>query len=36
MLQQRIDEIFKDLPYVFGIADDILTVGYNCDGKDYD
>ena len=28
MFQRKIDEIFKDLPNVFGIADDILAVGY--------
>ena len=32
MLQQKIDEIFKDLPNVFGITDEILN--YNTDGKD--
>ena len=31
----KIDEIFKDLPNVFGIADDILIVGYDNDGKDH-
>ena len=30
------DEIFKDLPNVFGIADYILVVGYDIDGKQYD
>ena len=34
--QQKIDEIFSDLPNVFGIADDILVVGYDSDGKDHD
>ena len=29
------DEIFKDLPGVFGIADYILVVGYDSDGKDH-
>ena len=32
MFQQRTDEIFKDLPCIFGIADDILIVGYDADG----
>ena len=32
----KIDEIFKDLPNEFGIADDILAVGYDSDGKDND
>ena len=36
MFQRKIDEIFKDLPNVFGIADDILAVGYDDDGKDHD
>ena len=27
MLQRKIDKIFKDLPNVFGINDDILVVG---------
>ena len=30
------NEIFKDIPNVFGIADDILVAGYEADGKDYD
>ena len=35
MFQHKIDEIFKDLPNVFhDIADDILVVGYDSDGKD--
>ena len=36
IFQGKIDEIFKDLPYVFGIIDDILVVGYGRDGKDHD
>ena len=36
MFQRKIDEIFKDLPNVFGMADDILVVGYEADGKDHD
>ena len=36
MLQCRIDEIAKDLLNVFGIADDILVVGYDSDGKNQD
>ena len=36
MFQCKIDEIFKELPNLFGIADDILIVGYDADGKDYD
>ena len=34
MFQRKIDEIFKDLPIVFGITDDISLVGYDRDGKD--
>ena len=30
------DKIFKDLPNVFGIVDNILVVGYDSDGKDHD
>ena len=33
---QKTDKIFKDLPNVFGITDDILVVGYDRDGKDHD
>ena len=29
MLQQKIDKTFKNLPNVFGIADDISIVGYD-------
>ena len=29
------NKIFKLLPNVFGIADDILVVGYDGDGKDH-
>ena len=36
MFQRKIDEIFRDLPHVFGIADDILVVGNDIDGKDQD
>ena len=36
MFWRKVDEIFKNLPNVFGIADDILAVGYDCDGKDHD
>ena len=28
---EKIDELFKELPNVFGIADDILVVGYGND-----
>ena len=30
------NEIFKDMPNVFGLADDILIVRYNVDGRDDD
>ena len=36
MFQCKIDEILKDLPDVFGIADDILVVGYDSNGRDHD
>ena len=36
MFQQKIDEIIKDLPNVFGIADNILIVGYSDGRYDHD
>ena len=33
--QQNINEIFKHLSNTFGIADDILIVGYDVDGEDH-
>ena len=36
MFQCKINEIFRNLPSIFGIADDILIVGYDIDGKDHD
>ena len=36
VLFQRKPTCFQDLPNVFGIADNILAVGYNSDGKDHD
>ena len=36
MFQRKIDEIFNDIPNVFGIADNILVIGYNKDGADHD
>ena len=36
MFQHKIDKIFNDMPNVFAIADDILVVGYEDSGKDYD
>ena len=34
--KKKIDEILKDLPNVFGTADDILVVGYDAYGRDHD
>ena len=36
MFQRKLDEIFRELSNVFGIADDILVVGYGDDGRDHD
>ena len=36
MFQCKIDEIVNDMPNVFGIADDILVIGYDKDGADHD
>ena len=36
MFQRKIDKFFKELPNVFGIAGDILVVGYEADGKNHD
>ena len=36
MFQQRIDEIFRDMPHVFGIADNIPPIGYDKNDHDYD
>ena len=36
MFLTKIDEIFKGLPNVFGIADDIPIEGYYTDGRDHD
>ena len=36
MFQCKIDEIFKDMPNVFGIADTILVIGYKKDRADHD
>ena len=35
MFQRKIDEIFKNIPNVFGVVDDILGGGYEADGKDH-
>ena len=36
MFQCKIDETFKNLSNVFGMADDILVVGYDTDGRGHD
>ena len=36
MFQQKISEIFTDLPNVFVVADHILILGYDPDNRDYD
>ena len=36
LFQRKIDEIFRNLPNVIVIADDILGVGYDAYGKDHD
>ena len=36
MFWWKIDEIFEDLPNIFGIVDDILIVGYDSNDKDND
>ena len=36
MFQHKIDEIFNDIPNVFGITDDIIVIGYDDDGTDHD
>ena len=36
MFQRKIDEIFNDMPNIFGIVDDILVTGYEADGRDHD
>ena len=36
MFQRKIDETFKEVPNVFGIADNILVVWNDVNGKDHD
>ena len=36
MFQHQINVILKNLPNVFGIADDMLVVGYDTNRKDHD
>ena len=35
-VHRKIDEIFKDMPNVCGIANDILVAGYEAGGRDHD
>ena len=35
MFQGKFDDIFNDMPNVFGIAGDILVIGYDKDGTDH-
>ena len=35
MFQQKIDEIFIDMPNVFYVVKDILIVEYDADGRDH-
>ena len=35
MFQEKINEIFKGLPNLFSIVDDIFIVGYDTDGRDH-
>ena len=36
MFQHKTDEIFSDMPNVFGFMDDILVIGYDKNGADHD
>ena len=36
MFKRKAAEIFQNVPNVFGIADDILVVGFDIYGKDHD
>ena len=36
MFQHKIDKIFNNMLNVFGIADDILVIGYDKNGADHD
>ena len=35
MFQKKIDEFFNNILNVFGIADDILIVGFDADGRNH-
>ena len=36
MFQKKIEEFFRDITNVFGIADDILILGFDAGGRDHD
>ena len=36
MFQHKIDKIFNDMPNIFGIADNILVIGYGKNRADHD
>ena len=36
MFLQKVNEMFKDPPNIFGIVDNILIVGYDVDGRHHD
>ena len=36
MFKCKINEIFSDMPNVFGIMDNILVIGYDDNGTDHD
>ena len=36
MFQKKTDELFNDIPNIFGIADDIFIAGFDADGRDHD
>ena len=36
MFQHKIDEIFSQMPNIFGNADDILVIAYDEKGADHD
>ena len=36
MFQHKIYEIFSNVPNIFGIADDVLVIGYDENGADHD
>ena len=35
MFQKKIDELFSDIPNVFGFADDILVAKFDANGRDH-